>query len=68
MGKIILKDRFNTVIFIFAIIIELTFNIPCMYIIISAVIIGLIKIFVFQKGKQQLLPPCDKKNISCKKI
>ena len=63
MGKSILQDKLNIVLFTLAIIIELTFNIPCMYIIISAVIIGLIKIFVFQKGKQQLLLPCDKKII-----
>ena len=63
MGKSILQDKLNIVLFTLAIIIELTFNLPCMYIIISAVIIGLIKIFVFQKGEQQLLPPCDKKII-----
>ena len=62
MGKSILQDKFNTIIFILAIIVELTLNIPCVYIIISSIIIGLIKVFFIKNNKRQLLLPCDKKN------
>lgn len=62
MGKSILLDKFNIVWFILAIIIELIFNIPCMYIIISSIIIGIIKVLIFHNRKKQLFLPCNTKN------
>ena len=62
MGKSILSDKFNIVWFILAIIIELIFNIPCMYIIISSIIIGIIKVLIFHNRKKQLFLPCNTKN------
>lgn len=62
MGKSVLQDRFNAIIFILAVFIELTFELPCIFMIISAIIIGLIKVFVLKKTRAPLLLPYENKN------
>lgn len=44
MGKNILKNKINIIVFSFSLVASLIFNIPCIYIIICAIIFGIIKI------------------------
>lgn len=55
MAKAILLDKFNTIMFILAVLIELIFKISCIYIILSSTFIGVVKVLVFDKRKNTIL-------------
>lgn len=49
IGKNVLKNKTNIIIFICALVAVIAFNISCIWIIISAILFGIIKIFYFEK-------------------
>ncbi len=49
MGKNILKNKFNIIIFVLSLLITIIFKISCVWVIVAAIIIGIIKIYVSSK-------------------
>lgn len=54
IGKNILKNKTNIIIFICALLVSILFKISCIWIIISAILFGVIKVFYLQKLSKEI--------------
>lgn len=57
IGKKVLTDKFNIAVFVCCLTATIIFKISCLYIIIFAVVIGIIKVYFVQKNKKFYLNP-----------
>lgn len=70
MGKSVLIDKFNIVIFVVALVIAFVFDISCIWIIIGSIVVGGVKIFLKNKNISYdiMMKKIATKKIKLKKI